>query len=106
MGLFAEAIMAPHEGNPGAMRTALFQAIAGELISCMRLAEPTMWKDMTDVEMAEDLSIYESIGKLLQHHMEITDTFGRMYHDVANKVTPSKMDLSFFRSQVFLSLIS
>ena len=37
----------------------------------------------------------------MRHHRIVTDIFKSMYNDVAYQITPTKMNLSFFRSQPY-----
>ena len=48
----------------------------------------------------ENSALNECVSKVLEHHRDITDTFGRMYADVCMKISPAQFDLSFFRSKV------
>lgn len=41
------------------------------------------------------------ILNMMDHHQQITDIFGQMYADVFFKITPVKIDLSFFRSRPY-----
>jgi len=82
------------------MREALEQHISSKLISLIKMAEPNRWKSVSDDEIYQTLQIKETIKMVLQHYLHLVDIFGRMYLDVRDKITPSQMDLSFFRSQV------
>ena len=73
------------------------------LISRLRLIEPAKFDSMSDSEITASLSLEELYPRIVQHHAEITDIFGQMYADVAFKISPSKMDLSFFRSQPYFN---
>lgn len=74
------------------------------LISRLRLIEPTKWPNtITDAEIISTLSLEELYPRIVQHHADVTDIFGKMYADVAFKITPTKMDLSFFRSQPYFN---
>jgi len=44
--------------------------------------------------------VTEESRKLAEHHRKVTDIFRKLYADVAFKITPVQMDLSFFRSKV------
>lgn len=84
------------------MRNALMKEISTNLILLMREVEPLKWSQelYTDEEMYKVLQLDEVIPRMILHHQVITDIFGNMYQDVAYKLTPAKLDLSFFRSQV------
>ena len=43
----------------------------------------------------------QAVARHTRHHKEITEIFRKMYADVAFKISPSKMDLSIFRSQPY-----
>ena len=73
------------------------------LISRLRLIEPAKFESMSDSEITASLSLEELYPRIVQHHADITDIFGQMYADVAFKISPSKMDLSFFRSQPYFN---
>ena len=74
------------------------------LISRLRLVEPTKWPEsIPDSEIVSRLSLHDLYPRIVQHHADITDLFGKMYADVAFKITPTKMDLSFFRSQPYFT---
>lgn len=51
------------------------------------------------------LSANQAVARHVRHHKEITDIFRKMYTDVAYKISPSKMDLSIFRSQPYFQQI-
>lgn len=75
--------------------------IITNLIKKMRIIEPSMYNEkISDLAIIEKLQLNELLTRILLHHENITDIFGRMYADVSMKITPAKMDLSFFRSQV------
>lgn len=102
MGFLSEDIVAPHMGFGSAMRKALMEEMEQGLISRMREAEPTRWAELTDAEMESQLQLREEcLPRILQHHFEMVDIFAAMYDDVANKRSPAKLDLSFFRSQPY-----
>jgi hypothetical protein len=73
------------------------------LISRLRLIEPAKFDSMSDSEITASLALEELYPRIVQHHADITDIFGQMYADVAFKISPSKMDLSFFRSQPYFN---
>jgi len=74
------------------------------LISRLRLTEPLKYPDsISNDEISTKLSLDVLYPRIVQHHTAITDIFGKMYADVAFKITPSKMDLSFFRSQPYFA---
>eukprot|EP01041_Mallomonas_annulata_P005431 gene5431-10893_t len=53
--------------------------------------------------LALSLGITEEEIKFRQHHRIVTDIFRKMYADVAFKMTPVQMDLSFFRSKPYFT---
>jgi hypothetical protein len=100
VGFLAERITAPHKGT--AVRLALETEIASKLLQYMREAEPSKYPaTMSDEQLALTLCIQAIIPRALTHYAKITDTFGRMYYDVANKLSPAKLDLSYFRSMPY-----
>jgi len=108
VGFLSNPIVEPHkDGGMPAMRRALFSEIKQGLIFRMCSAEPSRWVSegknaMTEDEISQLLNLDdEVIPRFIQHHQLVTDVFGRMYEDVAYKLTPAKMDLSFFRSQPY-----
>lgn len=102
LGFLSEAITAPHKGFGSRMRNALYSEIKTKLISLMRVIEPSRFpQTIDDNTMAADLQMDLAIHRAVEHYAMMTDTFGRMYYDVGNKVSPAKMDLSFFRSQPY-----
>ena len=76
--------------------------LVAALIPRMRAAEPLRWADQPDdAALALALGAHETALRMLDHHRTVTDLLGRMYADVALKLTPAKFDLSFFRSQPY-----
>ena len=84
------------------MRNALVTEISKNLIILMREIEPMKYSNelYSDNDLYKLLRLDEVIPRMILHHQDITNIFGNMYQDVAYKVTPAKLDLSFFRSQV------
>ena len=77
--------------------------IVGRLLDLIRAAEPNRW---ASVEAAgADLKVNEAVARHTRHHKDITEVFRKMYSDVAYKISPSKMDLSIFRSQPYFQEI-
>ena len=77
--------------------------IKEQLFERIKFCEPqkyvTIFNDLS--ENLNENEITDIIIKMMDLHEEITDTFGKMYADVAFKITPAKLDLSFFRSQPY-----
>jgi hypothetical protein len=91
----------PVKGFGSAMRAAQRGAAISGLLARMRAAEPARWPGtMSDEEMAAAIKAEEVVTRVIQHQEEITDVFRKMYTDVAFKISPVKMDISLFRSQV------
>jgi hypothetical protein len=103
VGFLADPVIASHKGSGPNMRRALFSEMSEGLLRRMRAAEPARWGE-SDEEVAQLLRLDEVLPRLVQHHAEVTDLFGKLYEDVAYKITPAKMDMSLFRSQVRLSM--
>lgn len=75
--------------------------IALTALSKMRAAEPARWpSDISEADLVESLDIKSVVVRLAEHRIALVKVFNAMYSDVAFKITPVKMDLSFFRSQV------
>jgi len=77
--------------------------IKEQLFERIKQCEPQKYVRIFN-DLSEGLNeneIIEIIIKMMDLHEEITDTFGKMYADVAFKITPTKLDLSFFRSQPY-----
>jgi len=100
-GFLGVDIGAPFKGFPSAVREAQAGALVKQLIPYIKKIEPQRWGSLNEEEIIETLKLNEVSKKILQYHEEVTDMFGRMYADVAFKISPSKMDLSFFRSQPY-----
>lgn len=100
-GFLGMEVGAEYKGYPSAVMDAQSIALVKELVMYIKKVEPQRWGGMADNEIIENLKLNEVSKKIIRHHEEITDTFGKMYADVAFKITPSKMDLSFFRSQPY-----
>lgn len=90
------------KGNAPAMRAALYGEVRSELFRRMRSAEPTRFPaEVADEEMGAMMDVDESISRMIQHHYDVTNLFGELYDDVANKTSEAQMDLSYFRSQPY-----
>jgi len=84
------------------------EKIAQSMLSKMRAAEPNRWSsssggndiDISDHDLIDSLDIKAVITRLAEHRITLVEVFHALYSDVAFKITPVKMDLSFFRSQV------
>ena len=106
VGIFAVPYMFPHKGNGMAMRKAQIDAIVTNLITRMRMAEPTRWSDdISDDQIALEVEAITAAEKIVDHHDKITETFANMYADVGMKITQVQMDLSFFRSKPYMEAL-
>ena len=75
---------------------------AETLAHLLRLVEPARWPESEPVDtVAASVGANEVAARLTRHHREITDIFKAMYNDVGFQITPTKMNLSFFRSQPY-----
>ena len=59
------------------------------------------WESRDALEADIGYQIDEAILRVMKHHISMVDTQKKMYKDVAFKISPSKMDISFFRSQPY-----
>lgn len=75
------------------------QKIVDRLVHLARAAEPARWASNDETEAS--LKANQAVARHTRHHKEITEIFRKMYADVAYKISPSKMDLSIFRSQPY-----
>lgn len=76
--------------------------IVDKLVSLMRVAEPNRWPvEVTDKDIAVSLTASQVVARHIRHHKEVTEIFRAMYSDVAFQTTPTKMNLSIFRSQPY-----
>jgi hypothetical protein len=75
------------------------QKIVDRLVHLARAAEPARWA--SDDETEASLKASQAVLRHTKHHKDITEIFRKMYADVAYKISPSKMDLSIFRSQPY-----
>lgn len=92
------------EASPTRMRAALASALTTGLVKRLKLCEPRRWPETNDEDLAREIGADSVAERMLLHHWEVTEIFRKMYEDVAYKITPAKLDLSFFRSQVEASL--
>jgi hypothetical protein len=77
--------------------------MVGRLLDLIRAAEPNRWASSEDA--GAELKVNEAVARHTRHHKDITEVFRKMYSDVAYKISPSKMDLSIFRSQPYFQEI-
>eukprot|EP00607_Mallomonas_marina_P007498 CAMPEP_0182417090 /NCGR_PEP_ID=MMETSP1167-20130531/1504_1 /TAXON_ID=2988 /ORGANISM="Mallomonas Sp, Strain CCMP3275" /LENGTH=355 /DNA_ID=CAMNT_0024590385 /DNA_START=370 /DNA_END=1437 /DNA_ORIENTATION=+ len=78
------------------------RSMSAGLASRLRAVEPSRWEsEQTAEELAAALGVEEVEMKFRMHHRRVTDIFRKMYADVAFKMTPVQMDLSFFRSKPY-----
>lgn len=101
LGFLSEEIVKEHKGYGTGMRQALTAEIISRLIARMRRVEKFRWAMKTDDEIAQEIGAEEATARMLTHHRTVTEILRKMYADVAFKMTPTKMDLSFFRSQPY-----
>jgi hypothetical protein len=100
-GFLTDSIVNEFKGNGPAMRNALYGTIKEKLLLKMRATEPARWEAMTDQQLTEELNMDESITRIITHYGDVTNLFGELYEDVANKISEAQNDLSFFRSQPY-----
>jgi len=106
LGFLSEAIVEPFKGYGTGMRDALANEVTAVLLQKMRKVEPETYpSSLSDDQMEAQLGIKEATAKIIQHHNIITDILKKMYADVTFKMTPVKMDLSFFRSQPYFQAL-
>ncbi len=104
LGILAEPLMAKHEDLKGfgsGLEKALMMDIKKEAVSKCMTAEPTRWDSPEALETDIGYEMDETISRVMKHHTSMVDTQKKMYRDVAFKISPSKMDISFFRSQPY-----
>ena len=77
--------------------------IVNKLVALVQATEPSRWTSPEETLTA--LSANQAVARHVRHHKEITEIFRKMYTDVAYKISPSKMDLSIFRSQPYFQEI-
>lgn len=77
--------------------------IVNKLVTLAQATEPSRWTSAEETLTA--LSANQAVARHVRHHKEITEIFRKMYADVAYKISPSKMDLSIFRSQPYFQEI-
>ena len=70
-------------------------------MNLVQLVEPTRFSTNTVDEISSTLNANQAVARHIRHHKEITEIFRKMYADVAFKISPSKMNLSIFRSQPY-----
>ena len=73
------------------------------MVALAQATEPSRWTSAEETLTA--LSANQAVARHVRHHKEITEIFRKMYTDVAYKISPSKMDLSIFRSQPYFQEI-
>lgn len=100
LGFLSLDIIKSERGYASGMRSLLINHIKTDLIQLMKTVEGSKFDDR-GVLLASNSEIDDVVGKILMLHEGITDIFGKMYADVHYKITPTKMDLSFFRSQPY-----
>lgn len=103
-GFLADKVYGEQKGNGSAMKRLLKEEVAQSIVKKMCDAEPERFKG-TDEEVWNAISLDETLDRLSGHHSALVDTMKRMYKDVAFKISPSKRDISFFRSQPYFQTI-
>lgn len=107
-GSLSEPIIARNpdlKGFGSGMMAAIRDEIKEEVMSKMLKIEGDRWADKAELEEDVGQQIEEAIARLMKHHLSMVDTMKNMYKDVAFKISPSKMDISFFRSQPYFQEI-
>jgi hypothetical protein len=103
-GVLSEPIIARNsdlKGFGSGMEGAIRAEVKEEVVSKMLRIEGDRWADSAELEEDIGEQIDEAIKRLMKHHLSMVDTMKGMYKDVAFKISPSKMDISFFRSQPY-----
>jgi Cupin superfamily protein len=76
--------------------------INAEFISILKESEPARWpSEMPNEQIVVNLGLNEVVDRLLSHHFQLVEIFQQMYADVAYQLTPTKMNLSIFRNQLY-----
>ena len=77
--------------------------IVEPFVRLLQEAEPSRWtvSEGEGGSIASATAANEVTARLRRHHREVTDLFRTMYNDVGFQITPTKMNLSFFRSQPY-----
>jgi hypothetical protein len=76
--------------------------IVKQLVDLIRAAEPLKWPESEASEhIATTLGGNEVVARIVRHHRDVMEIFKSMYNDVGYQITPTKMNLSFFRSQPY-----
>jgi hypothetical protein len=90
--------LATHEQQEQATKS----HIVKRLVDLIRTAEPLKWPESEASEhIATTLGGNEVVARVVRHHRDVTEIFKSMYNDVGYQITPTKMNLSFFRSQPY-----
>jgi len=100
LGFLSLDIIKSEKGYVSGMRSLLINHIKTELVQLMKTVESNKIEDFGALT-ATNSELDTAVSKILMLHEGITDIFGKMYADVHYKITPTKMDLSFFRSQPY-----
>jgi hypothetical protein len=103
-GTFSSAIVGVNPdlmGFGSGMQEAIHVEIKARLLEKMLATEPGRWTSAGALDTDIGSQVDETIVRLLKHHASVVDTMKSMYRDVALKLSPSKMDISFFRSQPY-----
>lgn len=80
----------------------LINQITTNLIALLRETDPKLFpSELSDSDITQEYKIEAAIKRTLVHYAQIVEVFGGLYYDVGNKISPAKMDLSFFRSQPY-----
>lgn len=107
-GALSEPILARNaevRGFGSGMDRAILSEVKEEVMTKMMKVEAERWSDRDALEADVGVQIEETITRLMKHHLSMVDTMKSMYKDVAFKISPSKMDISFFRSQPYFQEI-
>ena len=100
LGFLSSEIIKSERGYANGMRGLLIDHIKTDVVRLMKTIEGHKFDDQGPIA-ASNSELDTVISKILMLHEGITDIFGKMYADVHYKITPTKMDLSFFRSQPY-----
>ena len=87
----------------GSLEEKQHSPIVEPFVRLLQEAEPSRWTASEAIEggIAAATAANEVTARLRRHHRDVTDLFRTMYNDVGFQITPTKMNLSFFRSQPY-----
>ncbi len=73
----------------------------------IRKTDPLRWpEELSDSDITKKLSLSAVFARLTDHCYRLTEILRAMLSDVAFQITPVTMNLSLFRSQVSINILS